>query len=177
MSSQMPRWDPALTLIQKLCWGSLGNWTFVMFWFYWLIDSLEKCKLCIFFFFCSDLPWHFSMMMRWCCFEEPSTHRLGSCSPHCSETYGAALFGYLNFIFHIYVNILLKSELLCTASCFWLWQKSFGIVIACPSKWDLPQPVMEMFGFNPLVALLIKKKALIRHWQRSESCEGPGASV
>ena len=91
---------------------------------------------------------------------------------------GAALLGCLNCIFHICVNILFKSELLCTAPCFWLWQKSFGIVVACPGKSDLPQRVMEMlFGFNPSVPLLIKIKALIRHWQRSESCGGPGASV
>jgi len=34
----------------------------------------------------------------------------------------------------------------------------------------------KLFGFNPLVAFLIKIKALIRHWQRSEGCGGPGAS-
>jgi len=87
-------------------------------------------------------------------------------------------FGCLNHIFHIYVNILFKSELLCTGPCFCLWQKSFDNLVACPSKSGFPQRVIEkLFGFNPSVALMIKIKALIRHWQRSESCGGPGASV
>lgn len=40
-----------------------------------------------------------------------TVHTLGSCASHCSGTYGAPFFGCLNFIFQIYVNIILNSEL------------------------------------------------------------------
>lgn len=173
----MPVPAPALSLTQKFCWKSLGNSTFVHSGF---IYHLTHQKNESFAFPLSSVLNILVGFQWWHCFEGPSPHRLHreiQPSPMCDFN-RLPLLAIQNCIFHVCVNILLKPELVCTASWFWLWQKSFGITVACPRKPDLPQRVMEtLFGFNQLVALLIKIKALIRHWQRSEGCRGPEASA